>query len=134
RELFPHLHLDPSLVQPPQPPPPEQPKISIAIRGDDLNPFAPQYGNVVLLLAKANIQLPPAPPPTGVPGMPPPGMPGLPPGGPPLGSPPSLPVVPPQGALPPHPGTAPTADLVNRHQAQESGQPQGIGGLARRPM
>ncbi len=142
RELLPKLNLDPALVQPPPPPPPpmpEPPKISIAIRGDDLNPLAPQYQNVVVLLAKANIQLPPAGPspllPPGSPGAPP--MLGPPMGppqlgaGPPPGPSPAMPPAPQQPA--PHPGTAPTADLVNRHQAQESGLPQGLGGLARRP-
>jgi hypothetical protein len=37
-------------LMPPQPPKEESPKISIAIKGDDLIPFAPQYPNVVQLL------------------------------------------------------------------------------------
>lgn len=130
RELLPKLHLDPSLVQPPPPAVPESPKISVIIRGEDLNPFMPQYGNVALLLAKANIQLPPAAP---MNGLQPPGQPGQPPmmaggapGLPPTGPPPHGPIT--------HGGMAPTADLVNKHQADESGQPQGLGGLARRPM
>jgi hypothetical protein len=109
------------------------PKISVIIRGEDLNPFMPQYQNIVELLAKANIQLPPAGPapllPPGQPGQPPqtgrPLPPGALPAGP-IGHP--LPV----GPIG-HPGMAPTADLVNRHQAEESGQPQGFGGLARKP-
>lgn len=54
-------------VQPPQPPPEAPPKISISIRGEDLNPLMPQYPNIVALLEKGQIQLPVPPPsePTG---------------------------------------------------------------------
>jgi len=35
---------------PPPPPPPDKPKITMSIKGDDLNPLAPQYANVLLVL------------------------------------------------------------------------------------
>jgi len=43
------------LVRPPEPPPPQIPKVTIAIRGEDLNPFAPQYQNVVNLLQVSGV-------------------------------------------------------------------------------
>lgn len=47
--------MDPArIIKPPMPPPPppepEKPKLSIALKGEDLNPYAPQYANVVTLL------------------------------------------------------------------------------------
>lgn len=55
------LGLPANLVKPPQPKAPEQPQISISIKGDDLNPMMPQYVNVAALLAVNNVglQLPP---------------------------------------------------------------------------
>lgn len=56
--------------QPPPPPPPEKPKISLSIKGEDLNPMAPQYLNVVYLLQVSGVegmqpqQTPAAPPAT----------------------------------------------------------------------
>lgn len=43
------------LIKPPEPPQQEKPKVSIAIKGEDLIPFAPQYANVVTLLQLSGI-------------------------------------------------------------------------------
>lgn len=43
---------DPNKVtQQPPPPPQEKPKLSISLKGDDLNPMMPQYPNVLVILA-----------------------------------------------------------------------------------
>ncbi|RPJ82870.1 MAG: hypothetical protein EHM13_08340 [Acidobacteria bacterium] len=65
--------LDPQrIVKPPAPPPPpppeDKPKLSIALKGDDLNPFAPQYANVLTLLKLYDVDeglQPPGPPQAG---------------------------------------------------------------------
>ena len=49
-------------VKAPDPPVPEKPKISLSIKGDDLNPAMPQYQNVVNLLIAAGIPAEVAPP------------------------------------------------------------------------
>lgn len=41
--------------QPPQPPPPQPPSVGVSLKGDDLNPLAPQYANVVNLLRLSGI-------------------------------------------------------------------------------
>lgn len=54
------------LVKTQTPPAPEQPKISLAIKGDDLNPLMPQYQNIVNVLIAAGMpadQLSPTAPP-----------------------------------------------------------------------
>ena len=55
--------------EPPQPPPQEQPRVNLSIKGEDLNPAMPQYANIVALLAALQIQMPqqgaPAQEPTG---------------------------------------------------------------------
>jgi hypothetical protein len=57
-------NLDPAtiLTQPP-PPKPEQPKIALSFKGEDLNPFAPQYANVYAILTAVGAPglSPPAP-------------------------------------------------------------------------
>lgn len=51
------------LLQKPEPPRPEPPKASFSIKGEDLNPYSPQYAGVVLYLQTVyGVQLPPAPP------------------------------------------------------------------------
>ena len=51
------------LLKQPEPPRPEPPKASFSIKGEDLNPFSPQYAGVVLYLQTVyGLQLPPAPP------------------------------------------------------------------------
>ena len=52
------------LTKIPDPKPPEKPSVSMAFKGEDLNPAAPQYPNVVNLLKAAGIPdiLPPAQP------------------------------------------------------------------------
>lgn len=62
KEILPLLHLDPSMVKPPPPTPPKPPDVSFSVKGDDLNPLAPQYANVVTILAKYGIVLQPAAP------------------------------------------------------------------------
>lgn len=49
------LGLPSNLVKPPQPKPPEQPQVSVSIKGEDLNPLMPQYPNIVTLLAANGI-------------------------------------------------------------------------------
>ncbi len=46
---------DNGLVRAPNPPPPEKPKINLAVNGKDLDPAAPQYQNVVNVLLAAGI-------------------------------------------------------------------------------
>lgn len=65
------LGLPATLVKAPQPKPPDQPQVSVSIKGEDLNPLMPQYPNIVTLLAANGIgvQAPgqppsPGPPPT----------------------------------------------------------------------
>lgn len=48
--------LDPDrLVRVPEPPKEEKPKVSVAIKGDDLNPAMPQYANVTNLLIASGV-------------------------------------------------------------------------------
>jgi hypothetical protein len=64
----------PQFIAQPQPPPEPVPSISIAVKGEDLIPFAPQYPNIVQLLT---IDAKPAqllPPQTLEPSVPHPGM------------------------------------------------------------
>ena len=42
----------------PQPPPPDKPKVSIAIKGEDLDPLAPQYANVKAILESQGLMVP----------------------------------------------------------------------------
>lgn len=125
--------LDPTRIirppaPPPPPPPPEKPRISIALKGDDLNPFAGQYQNVLTLLQLAGIgpeQMSPPGPPPGPPGARP-GPPGppqgpqqaQPPGGPPNG-PPRAPERPARavGGIPP----------IDKHDADLTGNMRGPG-------
>lgn len=68
RELAKKFNMDPNRVtQQPPPPPPEKPKVSVSIKGDDLNPFMPQYANVVMLMQMNGVQglQPPMPAPQG---------------------------------------------------------------------
>ena len=115
-ELAPKLHLDPTklIIQPP-PPKPAPPKMSFIIKGEDLNPLAPQYPNMQEALKEAGIVL------TAVPITP------------------SLvqnaamsePMKPPKGArLAPHGGSPEMADKVNQHVADQSGQTPHQGGMA----
>lgn len=41
---------------PPPPPPPEKPKLSIALKGEDLDPTMPQYANVITLLRLYDVE------------------------------------------------------------------------------
>jgi hypothetical protein len=90
------------LVGQPQPAPqpePDKPKVSVNLKGEDLNPAAPQYVNVTKLLILAGITLPPAAPPA-------PGTPTPPPGGRPQRA-------------------AESARPVSKHDANLTGQPVG---------
>ncbi len=65
------FNLDPNrMVSQPQPPPPEpdKPKISVSFKGEDLDPRAPQYANVAMMLKSAGIDgmAPPQPSPAPV--------------------------------------------------------------------
>lgn len=62
--LFRKLGMPDKLVKAPEPKPPEQPQVSVSIKGDDLNPMMPQYVNVTTLLAAGGIGLQPAQGPT----------------------------------------------------------------------
>jgi hypothetical protein len=64
--------MDPAaLLQTPPPADPERPSISIAVKGEDLNPFAPQYANILLILQGAGVNgLAPAAPPAAPPAHP----------------------------------------------------------------
>jgi hypothetical protein len=88
----------------PQEPKPEPPKISINIKGEDLNPGMPQYANVLVVLQASGMQLMPAQP-----QGPPPG---------PLGAQPS----------PPHPGAALQADVISKHALRGGGGPPELAG------
>jgi len=56
RDTYEALEGDPDrLVRPPNPTPPEKPRLSVTISGDDLNPGAPQYANVVSLLTALGV-------------------------------------------------------------------------------
>lgn len=61
-------HIDPTgIVMPPDPPQPEQPKISLAIKAEDLNPYLPQYANIYQILSQngtKNLVPPPVDPAT----------------------------------------------------------------------
>lgn len=69
---------------PPPPPEPERPKLSLSLKGEDLNPYSPQYANIVTLLKLYEVDQGLQPP--GAPQGGPPAQPGppsrLPPGGP----------------------------------------------------
>lgn len=111
--LFQRHDMDPSKLIVPTPPPhepkPEPPKISISIKGEDLVPLAPQYGNVVALLQMAGVQLPP-----------PPGqMSAL-----PAGAQPGASGAPPQpGQAPPHGGPMPQSEPINKHELDRTQAP-----------
>lgn len=55
------------LTSQPQQPPPEKPKVSVSVNGDDLNPAMPQYPNVTALLTATGIPPMAAPAPTAAP-------------------------------------------------------------------
>jgi hypothetical protein len=62
------LGMDPEkLVKVPEPKPPQQPNVSVAIKGEDLNPMMPQYTNVSTLLSVSGIGMQPAQGPPGPP-------------------------------------------------------------------
>jgi hypothetical protein len=57
KDLARKFNMDPNkIVTQPPPPPPEKPKVSVSIKGDDLNPFMPQYANVLLLMQMNGVQ------------------------------------------------------------------------------
>jgi hypothetical protein len=120
--------LDPTKIikppmPPPPPPPPEKPKLSIAIKGDDLNPLMPQYANVVALLRMYDVDKMAAPGPA-LPGPPEAASGG--PGGPRPSSPPARPGGPPGGAPRPVRAMRPVPP-VNQHDADLTGQMTGPG-------
>lgn len=116
-ELAPTLHLDASqLITQPPPPHPEPPKMSFIIKGDDINPLAPQYANMLEALKDAGLQLTDQP---------------------------ITPLLvqnaalqkplkpPPPAPRPVHPGTPPEADKVSKHSADAAPPPiPHFGGLA----
>jgi hypothetical protein len=57
------LGMDPNrMVLEPKPKPPEKPQVSVALKGDDLNPMMPQYINVATMLAATGIGMAPPDP------------------------------------------------------------------------
>jgi hypothetical protein len=92
---------------PPQEPKPEPPKISINIKGEDLNPMMPQYANVLVVLQATGMQLMPQQPPQ-APAMGP---------GATNGAPPMLPSA-------PHPGAALQADVISKHALRGGSAPE----------
>lgn len=55
-------NLDPAKIvveTKPEEPKPEPPKLSVAIRGDDMNPLSPQFPIMLALLAQGGVQIPP---------------------------------------------------------------------------
>lgn len=55
-------NLDPGKIvveSKPEEPKPEPPKLSVAIRGDDMNPLSPQFPIMLALLAQGGVQIPP---------------------------------------------------------------------------
>ena len=73
KQLALRFNLDPAKMIQAAPPPPqpkeEKPKVSISIKGEDLNPLMPQYANIVMLLGVAgvNVQTMVPPQPSAVP-------------------------------------------------------------------
>ena len=70
RDTYEAFDADPErLVRVPEPAPPEKPRVTLSIRGDDLNPAAPQYQYVVNLLTALGVPaaLEPGGPPEGQP-------------------------------------------------------------------
>lgn len=56
RDTYQEYDSDPDrLVKAPEPPPPDKPKVNVAINGKDLDPTSPQYPNVVNLLKAAGM-------------------------------------------------------------------------------
>jgi len=51
------LGMPEKMVVAPEPKPPEQPNVAVSFKGDDLNPFMPQYPNVMTILAARGIGL-----------------------------------------------------------------------------
>jgi hypothetical protein len=120
--------LDPTkIIKPPMPPPPppapEKPKLSISIKGEDLDPTMPQYANVVALLRMYDVDKMAAPGPA-APGAP--AAAGGAPGGPRPTPPPSRPGGPPGGAPRPVRAVRPVTP-VNQHDADLTGQMTGPG-------
>ena len=71
RDTYEAFEADPDrLVRVPEPPPPEKPRVTLSIKGDDLNPMVPQYQNVVNMLIASGVPAtlqPPSGEPTGEP-------------------------------------------------------------------
>ena len=112
KEILPLMRLDPTkLITQPPPQEPPKPKTSVIARGEDLSPLAPQYANMVEILNQGGFKLTP----TQI-------TPALMDNAATVAAS-HLPV--------PHPGTANKADLVDKHTADESGQMQNMGGMAR---
>ena len=113
-ETAPLLDLDPArLFTPPPPPHPPMPKTSVIVKGDDINPLAPQYANMVEMLKILGFALTPQP---------------LTPqlvGNAALAEPLKQKRHTPPPAT--HDGVAPQADRLNQHQADETGQRPGPG-------
>ena len=103
KSLATKFHKDPAKVvneQPPQPPP-KPPDVSIAIKGDDLNPQMPQYANIAAILKEKGIDLVPAQP---APAPEPGGLPQM-----------------------DHPGAVSPQEPLSKHQMDQTGNMQGTG-------
>jgi len=111
----PSLGLNPdTLIKPPAPPPPEPPDVSITIRTESLNPFAPEYANVVTLLKARGIDLAPQPTQAAPSAPQPPGA------------------QPPTGAGPVQAGAG--VPPISKHSALQTGQLPGGGSATTRPQ
>lgn len=108
KKLFASHGMEPTLMIAPTPPPqapkPEPPKVSINIKGEDLNPHAPQYPNILVVMAAAGMPLTPQQP--EAPAQPPTN-----------GGPPS----------PAHPGAALQVDVLSKHALRGGGQAPMLG-------
>jgi hypothetical protein len=65
--VLPALNLDSRSIAPPQeapPPQPEPPKVSISVKGEDLNPMMPQYPGVLIVLKASGMDTSQLPEPT----------------------------------------------------------------------
>jgi hypothetical protein len=93
---MPSLGMNPDkIIVQPQPQPPEPPRVSLAIKGEDLSPMAPQFPNVATVMQAKGLPV-----------------------GPPPGQGPQAP----QGMNTQHPGAAEGIGPLNKHLQQQTGQ------------
>jgi hypothetical protein len=93
---MPSLSMNPDkMIVQPQPQPPEQPRVSLAIKGEDLSPLSPQYPNVATVMQAKGL---------------------------PVGPPPGQGPQPPQPTNTQHPGAAEGIGPLNKHLQQQTGQ------------